>query len=205
LENITYKNYTDEDFVNTQNALIKRARGDNAEVILSEAQKNCNIQQKILSKVSNPMEIRSYLKKSYKTKYGNAGDKFLAKDLFTVYCGLSTLEENSDFDYFRRCFMYMVKNVYDNQSNIVNQKASDLAFNYSMYVNLLRSDAFLHTPLVAGREVLECFAGKSVHPLVIFSPDPTKQTLFPIDVLTPVKKPETNPQEDTTIPSEGKE
>ena len=122
LENVSHKSYTHNDYIETRNTLVRKARGDNSDVIFDEAQKNCQKQKKILSKVSNPMEIRSQLKKSYKSKYGEAGDKFLAKDLFTVYCGLSILEENLDSNYFQRCFMYVVKNVYDNQLNIVNQK-----------------------------------------------------------------------------------
>ena len=184
LETFNHIEYKHIDYIQARNELIRKARG--TDPVFTDATNTCKNQKKILDTVSNPMEIRSHLKKSYKGKYGETGDKFLAKDLFTVYCGLSVFEETSDHTYFQRCFMYLVKNVYDNQLTIVNQKASDLAFNYSIYVNLLRSDAFLYTPLLLGHENLDCFTGKDIYPLVDHSPDPTKHTLFSINVPTPV-------------------
>ena len=79
LENVSHKSYTHNDYIETRNTLVRKARGDNSDVIFDEAQKNCQKQKKILSKVSNPMEIRSQLKKSYKSKYGEPEINFWLK------------------------------------------------------------------------------------------------------------------------------
>ena len=125
----------------------------------------------------------------------------LAKDLFTIYCGLSDLEERNDSNYYQRCFMYIVKNVYNNQENILNHKASDLAFNYSIYVNLLRSNAFLYTPIIYGEESPECYREKDSCPLIYSPPDPTKHTLFNItpipDIIPDISKIELKEDVDT--------
>jgi hypothetical protein len=81
---------------------------------------------------------------------GYQGSK-LAKDAFTVYCFLSAREEDQDPNYFNDCFCYVVKNIYNTQTAILDSAHSrDVAFNMSIYGNLLKSDAFLYVPMLHG-------------------------------------------------------
>jgi hypothetical protein len=125
--------------------------------------KNNNSRLTILKNMTHH-SIRPELENAYKDK------KKMAKDSFTVYCFLSTREEDRDPTYFKNCFCPVVKNIYNNQLSILTHTA-DIAFTMSVYGNLLKSDAFMYVPFCYGGSDTEDRAGY-IHNL----PKPTDLT-----------------------------
>jgi hypothetical protein len=127
-----------------------------------------DIRKKLLNDIDSSVNLRSVLNKAYD------GDKQrLAKDVFTVYCFLAVINEDSDPESYKNCFTYVVKNIYNNLHSVLNHNR-DLAFNISVYLNLLRSDAFVYEPSLESESPPDEFKRNI--------PDPTSKTeLFSIE------------------------
>jgi hypothetical protein len=97
-------------------------------------------EQKKLIKTVSPNEIVSVVKQQYKNQYE------LARDIFSVYNYLSlTQEMDGDNNYYTKCFLWVVRNVYKTASDITDHSL-DLAHNMSIYGNLIRCDAYKYFP-----------------------------------------------------------
>jgi hypothetical protein len=85
--------------------------------------------------------------------YDNHPNKSLYKDLLTIYCYITTTIDDHDGDYNSNNFFETVFVV--NLSTCINDgkglcaSLNDLAHNYSMYANLLKSDALLYIPMLS--------------------------------------------------------
>lgn len=83
-----------------------------------------------------------------KSHYQNTNE--LARDLFSVYNYLALIMENNsqETDYYEKCFLWIVRNVYRNVSDITEHSV-DLAHNMTIYGNLVRSDAYKYYPIAS--------------------------------------------------------
>lgn len=97
---------------------------------------------RLLTSIKSSAHARTEVLAAY-----NGDASRLYKDLLTVYCYLSALnEEELNDDYFTSTFVYGMKNVY-NHKNSFTESMNETAYNLSVYYNLVKSDAFLYTPV----------------------------------------------------------
>jgi hypothetical protein len=73
-----------------------------------------------------------------------------AKDAFTMYCFLSTINEVGDPKYYSDCFLYVVRNIYTTPNDIISSGNTDVAYILSIFLNLLKSDVFKYVPFLVG-------------------------------------------------------
>ena len=90
-----------------------------------------DIRKKLLSEIDSSVNLRSVLNKAY-----DGNKQRLAKDVFTVYCFISAINEESDPASYKNCFTYVVKNIYSNLHSVLNHNR-DLAFNISVYFSAI--------------------------------------------------------------------
>jgi hypothetical protein len=125
------------------------------------------IRKSLLSETSSFVDIRAVLTQAY-----NGDKNRLAKDVFTVYCFLSSINEVGDSSYYTNCFTFVVKNIYNDLTHVLNHNR-DLAFNLSVYLNLIKSDALVYVPALSAEPPEPGFTRQM--------PDPTsKSDLFSI-------------------------
>ena len=152
------------EYVKLRDAIINTARtklGINLQKSLDETDV---IRKNLLSETSSSVDLRAVLNQVYK------GDKNrLAKDVFTVYCFLASVNEVSDSKLYSTCFIFVVKNIYNDLYSVLNHNR-DLAFNFSLYLNLLKSDALDHMPILSTEPVSPNFA--------LSMPTPTSKTEY---------------------------
>jgi len=94
-------------------------------------------QDELLAEIT-AADIKDRVSKSYKNK------NRLYRDLITVYCYLSTINEIQDPKYFHNCFVYSMEHLF-NDTNCFNGQ-SDLVSKMVLYQTLLKSDVFLFEP-----------------------------------------------------------
>lgn len=97
----------------------------------------------LFNEIQTPTDARLKVLKAY----GNDRSK-LHKDLFTVYCHLSATQEINDDTYYKNCFLYAVKNIF-NGTNSFSKAKSDTVYDLSLFYNLVKSDAFMYVPVAS--------------------------------------------------------
>lgn len=130
------------------------------------------VQKNILDTSRNSMEYVQKISEEYTDK------QKLAQDLLSVYCYLSAIKEAenpNDNSYYKDCFLYVMKKLFNDPSYIL-RGTRDLAYNLTLYGNLLKSDAFLYKPKLSSQP------RDSRYPVVDELPKPTdSKTLFTIE------------------------
>jgi hypothetical protein len=108
----------------------------------NEVAKNITEQKNIIDNCSNCTEYITKVKAAY-----NGDDNALYKDLLTVYCYLATIKDDVESykDYHMHCFIPVMKNLFSDRNYLLKNK-SDLANTYTLYGNLVKSDAFKYVP-----------------------------------------------------------
>ena len=135
-----------------RNELIKKVYPDR-ELSKNAVLLNDTIRKNILMQL-NPHTLRRSILYAY-----DNDDKKFAKDAFTIYCFLSTREEERDPTYYKQCFCYVVKNIYRKPTEVTSITSTDVAFTMSIYGNLVKSDAFKYVPFLFGNGETEERAG----------------------------------------------
>ena len=102
----------------------------------------------------------------------------LYKDLLTVYCYLAALNEAEDPSYFTNSFTFVMKHIF-NHNNSFSESVNETVYNLSIYYNLVKSDAFLYTPVSKKNEIDSLYV--DMHSQL---PDPNAETLFTIQFNT---------------------
>jgi hypothetical protein len=92
----------------------------------------------ILCNTKTLTEARINVLNAYK---GN--DFRLYRDVLSVYCYLAAVMESEDDTYFNNCFVYSIKNIF-NEPTCFKEGTNDAVTNASLYLNLMKSDAFLY-------------------------------------------------------------
>jgi hypothetical protein len=130
--------------------------------VSEEITKNLDEQKNIIDNCSNSTE---YITK-VKTSYGN-NKNALFKDLLTIYCYLATIKDDAESykDYHMHCFIPVMKNLFSDRNYLLNNK-SDLANTYTLYGNLVKSDAFKYVPKTEP---------DTRYPIIVGLPDPNKK------------------------------
>jgi hypothetical protein len=129
-------------YYNVRNTLIKRVYPDRNKV--SNISKMYDDERNICIKsLQRAVDFKKDILSIYSKNNRN-----IAKDIFTIYCFLSTRNERDDVEYFKRCFCWVVRNIYQNPENLISQDTNDVAFNMSIYGNLLKSDVFMYVPFI---------------------------------------------------------
>jgi hypothetical protein len=135
-------NIFDMSYEKVRNALIKKVyptrKNRNTLVAAND------VSRKNILSVINQHTLKRAIENSY-----NDPEKF-AKDAFTMYCFLSTRNEEGDSSYYKNCFCYVVRNLYKTPTEITSTTLPDVAFTMSIYGNLLKSDAFKYVPFLFG-------------------------------------------------------
>lgn len=116
-----------------------------------ERKKNYFKQCQILKKVRNYVDCIKYIKKAY-----NEDDRRISKDLLTIICYLTAVESETDESYYEKCFLYMMRNIFNDHKSILDG-SSDLVRNMTLYANLLKSDIFLYVPVLDTSELVGDF------------------------------------------------
>lgn len=100
-----------------------------------------NTQRELLKKTGSLKEI---VFNAYKDNYGDEEfEKYLARDLFSVFCYTSSICENESNSYYKTEFINQVQGAYSNINNVLSD-CNDIAHIYSTYGVLCQSDAFLY-------------------------------------------------------------
>ena len=115
-----------------------------------DTSKRDGIRDDLLSKIRNPINARLEVLNAYKTFYGNDNSAEITeriyRDLLTVYCYLSALNESGDQCYFQTTFRFVMQHVF-NHNNSFSESCNETVYNLSMFYNLVKADAFLYTPV----------------------------------------------------------
>lgn len=131
------------------NALIDKCRTENNIVDISTMVTNRDeTRKKLIPRITSPLLSKTEILKSY----GNDTSR-LYKDLLTVFCYLSASYEKSDTSYYTRSFTYSMENIF-NHNNSFSDSVNQSAYNLSIFYNLVKSDAFLYTPLTSNESNL---------------------------------------------------
>ena len=114
------------------------------------------IQNKLLIDIRNPTGARLAVLNVYQTFY-NTIDKetvmeYIYRDLLTVYCYLSALNEQTDTYYFNTTFRFVMKHIF-NHNNSFSESCNETVYNLSMFYNLVKSDVFLYTPVYDSSQI----------------------------------------------------
>ena len=107
------------------------------------------IQNKLLIEIRNPTGARLAVLNAYQTFYNQNKEtvmEYIYRDLLTVYCYLSALNEQTDTCYFNTTFRFVMKHIF-NHNNSFSESCNETVYNLSMFYNLVKSDAFLYTPV----------------------------------------------------------
>lgn len=131
-------------FVDNKDVLIKTARGGDYDT--SKRDETYKKQTDELAKITNPRQYIDIVKEAYKDDTVR-----LSKDLLTVYCYLSSVRESEDPNnnsYYENCFLFVMSNIFNDSKKILDGTI-DLAYNLTLYGNLLKSDAFLFQPVTS--------------------------------------------------------
>ena len=126
------------------------------------------IQQNLLKQIQNPIDARMEVMKAYASNQDR-----LYKDLLTVYCYLSTLNEINDHDYFKTTFKFVMKHVFNHNDSF--KACNDTVYNLSIYYNLIKSDAFLYIPAYERSQISTDYKDLSGN-----LPNPNDDSLFTI-------------------------
>ena len=131
---------------NNLDTLISICRSENNISSASIAQNVINrngYRDKLVSMINSPILSKTEIIKSY----GNDTNR-LYKDLITTFCYLCASYEIEDRTYYKINFTYRIKNVF-NDINSFSDSVNQAAYNLSIFYSLLKSDAFLYTPLLS--------------------------------------------------------
>lgn len=124
-----------------RNKIIDKGREKLIGTIGSRTDATDEARNKILSQLDTSADLRTLLYSAY-----NNDENRIAKDVFTVYCFLSAgSKEDQDIKYFNTCFRYIVKHIYNDLKSVLSHNR-DLAFSLTLYLNLIKSDAFIYEP-----------------------------------------------------------
>lgn len=108
------------------------------------------IRDKLLKEIKDPINARLSVLNAYKTFYGNNNNaeimEKIYRDLLTVYCYLSALNERGDPYYFQTTFRFVMQHVF-NHNNSFSESCNETVYNLSVFYNLAKADAFLYTPV----------------------------------------------------------
>ena len=120
--------------------------------------------------------LKDVLTADVKQKVSDAYDDKdrLYRDLLTIYCYLSTINEKYDDKYFHDCFAYSMKNLF-NKKDCFNSQ-TDLVANVVLYQTLLKSDVFLFEPGASKDQI----SSAGYADLDDVFPDPTDKNLFTV-------------------------
>jgi hypothetical protein len=144
----------------------------------------CRVNASDMRKISMPRQKQiltdskciADFKTCVETEYVNK-QQDLYKDLLTIYCYIATVTDgNGSTDYFKHCFLPAVKN-FVNDGKGFSESTNDLANLYSMYGNLLKSDAFLYVPI---KSTENAFITNNYAPTDYILPKPENNDLFTI-------------------------
>jgi hypothetical protein len=150
-------------YVEYRDSVIKKA---DCSVDLESRKKD---QQDVIHR-SSANTVVYQVKKQYEDNMGK-----LARDLFSVYNYLALVMEASEDNYYNSCFLWIVRNVYTSISDIT-EHSLDLAYNMTIYGNLVRSDAYKYCP-IDSKTVMTGYES-----LGLVLPSPTmKEKLFSIE------------------------
>ena len=122
-----------------RNRLIKCVRGE-----FKQSERD-EIYKKQINALKNSKTANDY--RDTVIKHYNKDNNRICKDLLTIYCYLSAINESHDSRYYKDCFIYTMRNIFNNASLILGG-TNDLAHILTMYGNLLKSDAFLYYPVL---------------------------------------------------------
>ena len=125
------------------------------------------LQNTLLDEISTA-EIKQKVTTAYKNK-----DR-LYRDLITIFCYLSTINEISDSKYFNKCFVYSMEKLFNTKDCFNSQ--NDLVANVVLYQTLLKSDVFLFEPGATKEQI----SAAGYADLEQDFPVPTKTDLFTV-------------------------
>jgi hypothetical protein len=158
----------EEKWEENRNELIKAGRGGQGVVDMNQWNGKYKQQKEILSSSVNVSDYKSEIDKSYLNT--NSGNTELNKDLLSVYCYLSIIQDDYDRDYFKNCFCPAMEFVFNDNS--IQTRSTDIAGSITLYGNLLKSDAFRYIPTLSkerlqfnGENKFEDLKGKLPSPL----------------------------------------
>lgn len=120
--------------------------GVSEEVRHSQLQKRTKIRNKLFSTINNPIDAKTAVIKTYGTNTSG-----LYKDLLTMYCHISEGDEFGDRGAFSN-FLFSIKNVF-NHKNSFTKTSTETGFALTLFYNLIKSDAFLYTPVLSKNEL----------------------------------------------------
>jgi hypothetical protein len=132
----------------------------------------------LLSTIHSSTSARTEVLQAY-----NGDSSRLYKDLLTVYCYLAALnEESNDADYFNHSFRYVMKHIF-NHTNSFTESVNETVYNLSIYYNLVKSDAFMYTPVTEIKHIDTEYGDRNG-----VLPEPTNRQLFTIQFNSAVAK-----------------
>ena len=119
------------------------------------------MQKPLLDSIRNPVEARRLVLNAYQTFYNTTNKEAIMekiyRDLLTVYCYLSALNEKSDDCYFKTTFRFVMKHIF-NHNNSFSESCNETVYNLSLFYNLVKSDALLYTPVYDKSQINEAYA-----------------------------------------------
>jgi hypothetical protein len=98
--------------------------------------------------------------------------------LLTVYCYLSAINENEDPSYFKNSFVFVMRHIF-NHNNSFSESVNETVYNLSIYYNLIKSDAFMYTPVSNKSEIDEKYIDMKSK-----LPEPSNPSMFTIQFNT---------------------
>ena len=124
--------------------LIDKCRVENSissDSVTGTVNNRNKVRDELIPRIKSPLLSKTEILKAY----GNDTSR-LYKDLVTVFCYLSASHEKGDGNYFKNSFSYRMENIF-NHNNSFSDSVNQSAYNLSIFYNLVKSDAFLYTPL----------------------------------------------------------
>ena len=146
----TLVNNTKESYDNNLGNLIDKCREENdlSNSVDSTVINRNKIRDELIKNIKSPLLSKTEILKAY-----GSDTSRLYKDLVTVFCYLSASHEKDDADYYKHSFTYIMENIF-NHNNSFSDSVNQSAYNLSIFYNLVKSDAFLYTPLKSNESTL---------------------------------------------------